>query len=158
MGTLKRFELWLSMTAFGTWMTKNASARIDPAIFRITGGRLTSLGPVVIPQLLLTTTGCKSGQKRDVQLVYTDVDGIVHIVASNFGGERHPAWSYNLTAEPKASIQLKNKKMAVTAELLSDEEKESVWEQLVSNIPNYSAYKERTDRNIKVYRLVPCKD
>jgi hypothetical protein len=58
--------------------------------------------------------------------------------------------------EPKASIQLKNKKMAVTAELLSDEEKESVWEQLVSNIPNYSAYKERTDRNIKVYRLVPC--
>jgi hypothetical protein len=48
--------------------------------------------------------------------------------------------------------------MAIAAELLSDEEKESVWEQLVSNIPNYSAYKERTDRNIKVYRLVPRKD
>ncbi len=65
---------------------------------------------------------------------------------------------YDRPQEPKASIQLKNKKMAIAAELLSDEEKESVWEQLVSNIPNYSAYKERTDRNIKVYRLVPRKD
>jgi len=156
MGTLKQFELWLSMTAFGTWATKTIASRIDPVIFRLTGGRLTSLGPVVIPQLLLTTTGRKSGQQRDAQLVYTDVDGVVHIVASNFGGERHPAWSHNLIAEPKASIQLGNQKTTVIAELLNDEEKESVWEQLVSNIPNYSAYKARTDRNIKVYRLIPC--
>jgi deazaflavin-dependent oxidoreductase (nitroreductase family) len=155
METWKRFVFWLSMTGFGTWMTKTISARIDPVIFRMSGGRFTSIGPAVIPQLILTTKGRKSGQERDAQLVYTDIDGIAHVVASNFGGERHPAWSYNLTAEPEAYIQLKDKKTAVIAELLSDEEKESVWDRLVSNIPNYSAYKERTDRNLKVYRLLP---
>ena len=155
METWKRFVFWLSMTGFGTWMTKTISARIDPAMFRMSGGRFTSIGPAVIPQLILTTKGRKSGQERDAQLVYTDIDGIAHVVASNFGGDRHPAWSYNLTAEPEAFIQLKDKKTAVIAELLSDEEKESVWNRLVSNIPNYSAYKERTDRNLKVYRLLP---
>jgi deazaflavin-dependent oxidoreductase (nitroreductase family) len=155
METWKRFVFWLSMTGFGTWMTKTISTRIDPVIFRMSGGRFTSIGPAVIPQLILTTKGRKSGQERDAQLVYTDIDGIAHVDASNFGGERHPAWSYNLTAEPEAYIQLKDKKTAVIAELLSDEEKESVWDRLVSNIPNYSAYKERTDRNLKVYRLLP---
>jgi deazaflavin-dependent oxidoreductase (nitroreductase family) len=155
METWKRFVFWLSMTGFGTLMTKTISARIDPVIFRMSGGRFTSIGPAVIPQLILTTKGRKSGQERDAQLVYTDIDGIAHVVASNFGGDRHPAWSHNLTAEPEAYIQLKDKKIAVIAELLSDEEKESVWNRLVSNIPNYSAYKERTDRNLKVYRLLP---
>lgn len=155
MGRMKQFELWLSMTAFGTWMIKHVAAPLDPFVFRVSGGRFTTLGPVVIPQLLLTTTGRKSGQPREAQLVYTEVDGAVHIVASNFGGERHPAWSYNLMAEPRAEMQLAKKKEPVQAELLSDEAKEAVWDKLVANIPNYSKYRSQTDRNIKVYRLTP---
>ena len=38
---------------------------------------------------------------------------------------------------------------------ISDEEKESVWSRLCDNIPNYSKYRERTERNIRVYRLSP---
>ncbi|NCF17714.1 MAG: nitroreductase family deazaflavin-dependent oxidoreductase [Haliea sp.] len=158
MGAVKRFEIWLSMTSFGTWVIKKFSAHVDPFVFRLTGGRFTSLGPVVIPQLLLTTTGRKSGQPREAQLVYTDVDGVIHIVASNFGGERHPAWSYNLMENPRASVQVKSEKMEVIAEQLTDAEKESVWARLVDNIPNYSAYRQRTDRNLKVYRLIACTD
>jgi deazaflavin-dependent oxidoreductase (nitroreductase family) len=155
MKPLKRFELWLAKTAFGAWMTKAFAARVDPVIFRLSGGRLTSMGPVLIPQLVLTTRGRKSGQERDAQLVYTDLAGVVYIVASNFGGERHPAWSYNLQADSQAFMQLRDEKIPVRAEQLSDEEKESVWERLCDNIPNYSAYRERTDRNIKVFRLSP---
>ena len=131
------------------------ASRVDPVIFRLSGGRLTSMGPVVIPQLVLTTRGRKSGQERDAQLAYTDLDGVVYVVASNFGGERHPAWSYNLQAEPRAFMQLRDKRTPVIAKHLSDEEKESVWGRLCDNIPNYSAYKEQTDRNINVYRLLP---
>ena len=155
MQRLKRFELWVSQTAVGGWLTKNVAAKIDPFLYRISGGRFTSLGPVVIPQLLLTTTGRKSGQPRGVQLVYTDVQGTAHIVASNFGGERHPAWSYNLMAQPRATLLLNGDESEVIAEQLTDVEKESVWDQLVSNIPNYAQYRENTNRNIKVYRLVP---
>ena len=155
MQALKRFELWLARTAFGAWLSKVLAARIDPVIFRLSGGRFTSLGPVVIPQLVLTTRGRKSGQEREAQLVYTDLDGVVHIVASNFGGERHPAWSYNLEADPQAFMQLRDERVPVRADPLSDAEKESVWQRLCDNIPNYSAYRDRTDRNIKVYRLIP---
>ena len=155
MSTIKRFELWLATTAFGVWMSKVLASRIDPWIYRRSGGRFTSLGPVVVPQLVLTTRGRKSGQERDAQLAYTDLDGVVYVVASNFGGERHPAWSYNLQADPEAVMHLGAERIPVSAEQLGDEEKESVWPRLCDNISNYAKYRERTERNIKVYRLCP---
>ena len=155
MTSMKRFQLWLSRTAFGVWMSKAFASRVDPMIFRLSGGRLTSMGPIVIPQLVLTTRGRKSGQDRDAQLAFTDLDGAAYVVASNFGGKSHPAWSYNLQADPLAFMQLREKRVPSLAQPLSDEEKEAVWGRLCENIPNYAAYKEQTDRNIKVYRLSP---
>jgi deazaflavin-dependent oxidoreductase (nitroreductase family) len=151
----KRFIFGFSATRFGAAVMKVSSVHIDPFLFKATGGRFTSIGPSVIPQLLLTTTGRKSGQQREAQLVYTDIDGVAHIVASNFGGKTHPAWSYNLDADPNATMQIKRNPIAVRAELLSDEQKDAVWERLVDNIPNYKVYKKRTERNIRVYRLKP---
>lgn len=151
----KRFVLGIAATRAGAAVMKASSVHLDPIIFKATGGRFTLIGPAVIPHLLLTTTGRKSGQKREAQLVYTDVEGVIYIVASNFGGEKHPAWSYNLDADPVATMQIKKDPVSVTAERLSEHEKEAVWDQLVDNIPNYGVYRERTDRNIKVYRLVP---
>ena len=155
MNPWKRIIFGVSSTRFGAALMKVSSVHIDPFLFKITGGRFTSIGPPVIPQLLLTTTGRKSGHKREAQLVYTDIDGVIHIVASNFGGKSHPAWSYNLDSDPNATMQIKRHPIPVRAELLNDDEKESVWERLVDNIPNYKVYRKRTDRNIKVYRLLP---
>jgi hypothetical protein len=68
MTTLKQFELWIATTPFGAWMTKAFAARVDPWLFRLSGGRFTSLGPIVVPQLILTTRGRKSGQDREAQI------------------------------------------------------------------------------------------
>ena len=51
-------------------------------------------------------------------------------------------------------MQLRGMTTEVTAAQLNDEEKEEVWDRLVGNIPNYAVYSKRTDRNIKVYRLL----
>lgn len=155
MSKLKHFELWMATTPAGIWLSKVLASRIDPWLYRKSGGRFTSLGPVVIPFLVLTTRGRKSGQQRDVQLVYTDLDGSIYIVASNFGGERHPAWSYNLEADADAEMDLDGDRIPIRAVRLDDDEKESVWARLCDNIPNYARYRETTDRNIKVYRLDP---
>jgi deazaflavin-dependent oxidoreductase (nitroreductase family) len=151
----KRLGLWFATTTVGQWLAKHLASNVDPILYRISRGRLTIAGPVVIPQLVLTTTGRKSGEWRKVQLAYTDIEGVAHIVASNFGGEQHPAWYYNLTANPQTSMQLGAAVIDITAEQLSDSEKEAVWVRLVENIPNYALYKTRTDRNLKVFRLVP---
>jgi deazaflavin-dependent oxidoreductase (nitroreductase family) len=58
------------------------------------------------PVLILTTTGAKSGERRETPLAYTrDGDDIV-IVASMGGAPRNPAWYHNLVANPRVTVEL----------------------------------------------------
>lgn len=150
-----RFINWFSTTAVGRFIAIQLAARLDPILYRLTGGKLTTVGPQVIPQIVLTTIGRKSGKARSVQLGFTEDEGTYLIVASNFGGEKHPGWSYNLDANPEAEVQVGPTQRAVTAELLSDAEKDRLWPRIAENIPQMKSYRVRTTRNIKVYRLRP---
>ena len=143
----------LSVTPFGVWLVKTFAARTDPWIYKITGGRYTSSGPLTIPQLTLSTIGRKSGKERTVQLGYTADGDDVLIVASNSGGENHPAWSHNLDANPSAKIRLGAEDKNVTATRLTDSEKAILWPKIAETIPQMKTYVTKTDRNIKVYRL-----
>jgi deazaflavin-dependent oxidoreductase (nitroreductase family) len=149
----KEFLNGFSVTPVGAWIAKTINAKIDPFFYRISGGRFTSSGPLTIPQLTLTTIGRKSGKERTVQLGYHPVGGDVLIVASNFGGKNHPAWSYNLDANPGCTIRIGAEDKQVTATRLTDEEKAAVWPKIERTIPQMKTYKTRTTRNIKVYRL-----
>lgn len=148
-----RFINWFSTTAVGRWIAIQLAARLDPVLYKLTGGKLTTVGPQVIPQLVLTSTGRKSGQKRSVQLGFTTDGPDYLIVASNFGGKNHPGWSYNLDANPNAQIQVGSDTKDVIASRISDEEKEALWTRIATTIPQMKSYRVRTDRNIKVYRL-----
>ena len=143
----------LSVTPFGVWLVKTFAARVDPWIYKLTGGRYASTGPLTIPQLTLTTVGRKSGKERTVQLGYTADGDDVLIVASNLGGENHPAWSYNLDANPSAKIRLGAEDKNVVATRLTDSEKAILWPKIAETIPQMKTYVTKTDRNIKVYRL-----
>jgi len=53
----------------GHWFARQVSTRLDPMLYRATGGRFTtSMGVVVNAPLV--TIGAKSGQPREVQLTY----------------------------------------------------------------------------------------
>ncbi len=149
----RRFINWFSTTPVGRWIAIQLAARLDPVLYKLTNGKLTTVGPQVIPQLVLTSTGRKSGQPRNVQLGFTEDGSDYLIVASNFGGKSHPGWSYNLEANPRAQIQVGADIKEVTASRLSDEEKEALWPRIAATIPQMKSYRVRTERNIKVYRL-----
>ena len=52
--------------------------------------------------MLLTTTGARSGVARTVPLAYSR-DGDAYVVTASKGGApTHPAWYYNLLADPTA--------------------------------------------------------
>jgi deazaflavin-dependent oxidoreductase (nitroreductase family) len=144
-----------STTQIGRFIGKRVAARVDPVLYKLSGGRLTSVGPQVIPQLILTTTGRRSGKERTVQLGYLADGSDYVVVASNWGGEKHPAWSYNLDANEAARVQVGANSLDVVARRLSDEDKAAIWPKLVANVPQYARYVKLTDRNIKVYRLSP---
>ena len=147
------FITWLSSTPAGRVLVRAYASRLDPILYKMSGGRLTSVGPQVIPQLVLTTTGRKSGKERAVQLGYAEDGDDVLVVASNLGGTNHPAWSYNLDANPRAKIQLGSEKRDIVATRLTDSEKAILWPKIADTLPQMKTYVKRTERNIKVYRL-----
>ena len=144
-----------SATGLGSWLVKHVAARLDPLIFRATGGRFTITGPPTLPMLTLTTIGRQSGRPRSVQLAYVAGEGGYLVVASAMGQQRHPGWRYNLEAAGQASVVLRGRTEHVTAEVLTDDEKSEWWDQIVAEIPQMHTYTERTDRNIRVFRLTP---
>jgi deazaflavin-dependent oxidoreductase (nitroreductase family) len=150
-----RWVNWFSTTSVGSWIARTFAARVDPWIYRVSGGRFTSTGALTIPQLVLTTTGRKTGKRHDVQLGYLADGRDCLVVASNFGQAHHPAWSYNLAANPLASVYVDGKDIPVTAERVPDDEKERLWPRLVAVVPQFAVYVTRTDRNIRVFRLRP---
>jgi deazaflavin-dependent oxidoreductase (nitroreductase family) len=145
-----------SVTPVGRWIAKTFASKVDPFLYKVSGGRFTSTGPLTIPQLTLTTIGRKSGKERTVQLGYSEDGDDVLIVASNFGGTNHPAWSYNLDANASAKILLGAETREVVATRLTDSEKAILWPKIADTIPQMKSYVKRTDRNIKVYRLTPA--
>ena len=81
----------------------NVFPRVDPWLFRATGGRYPWVlgGPATAP---LVTTGAKSGQRREHQLTYFHDGPDPILTASNYGGDKHPQWYYNLKANPQCEF------------------------------------------------------
>jgi len=127
---------------------------LDRLAGRLTGGRVI-LSQSLVPSLMLTTTGRKSGQPRSSPLATLPTDDGYLVVGSNFGKDNHPAWTGNLLAEPKATVVFKGETVPVIARLLDAEEKRAVWPELLRLWPNYDRYRERSGRDLRVFLLVP---
>jgi deazaflavin-dependent oxidoreductase (nitroreductase family) len=149
----ERFVVWLSTNPVATWLIKHVASPLDPLIFEATNGRLTSLGPPAMPMLTLTTTGRHSGRQQRVQLAFLERDGDQLVVASAMGQQRHPAWRYNIEANPEVQVQVRGERFAARAQALGDAEKREVWGDIKRAIPQMNVYEKRTDRNIRVFRL-----
>jgi deazaflavin-dependent oxidoreductase (nitroreductase family) len=125
---------------------------LDRIVHKLSGGRfIMSRG--LVPTVVLTTTGAKTGQPRIVPLACCPDGDVIYLVGSNFGRENHPAWSGNLIKNPDAEVSFKGEQFGVVAHLLSDEEKAEVWPKLLKIWPTYDRYVERSGRNLRVFRL-----
>ena len=112
-------------------------------------------GPGVLPVLLLTTTGRKSGARRTLPLIYKKVGEGFVIIASKGGAPSHPAWYLNLVAEPDCEIQVAYDHFRVRARIAEGEERDSLWQRLVEIYPPYTDYQAATSRKIPVVVLDP---
>ncbi len=151
--TTSPFVIWFSTTPLATWVVKHIASRLDPVIFRATRGRLTSMGVPTMPMLTLTALGRRSGRPRSVQLAYVAYDGDYLVAASAMGQAKHPAWRYNVEANPQVQIQVRGERFAAEATVLTDAEKRDVWSAIRKAIPQITVYEARTARNIRVVRL-----
>ncbi len=127
---------------------------LDRAVYKVSGGRwvLTS-SKDVLPILMLITVGAKTGEQRRAPLATIPDGDVLYLVGSNFGREKHPAWTGNLLKTPQATVTYEKETFPVTATLLGPDEKAAVWPKLLAKWPNYDGYQERSGRDIRVFRL-----
>ena len=50
-------------------------------------------------------------------------------------------------------LQARGERYPARAEILSDTEKDAVWDEIRGALPQLAVYEKRTDRNIRVFRL-----
>lgn len=156
------FPLQRPFTAFamskaGRWFGINVSARIDPLLMRLTGGRVSTLFGA--PVMLLTTTGRRSGQPRTVPVLYFTEGDDVFVIASSFGRASHPAWYHNLRASRHAKLTARARTGDyVASEVLDPDERLRLYrrgERLYRGWRQYEAMAGAAGRQIAVFRLTP---
>ena len=103
--------------------------------------------------LLLTTKGRKSGEARELPLIYGKSGDDYLIVASKGGADEPPAWYLNLEADPTAEVQVWGDRFKAKARVATAEEKPEMWKTMTAEWPAYDEYQTKTDREIPIIVL-----
>lgn len=122
---------------------------LDRFVHRLTGGRAV-VAAAAAPTLLLTI-----GDRKPVPLLYATDGSDLVVAATNWGKPHHPAWSARLLQSGSARVTLGRRRIEVEARHLGPDERAAVWPALLEVYPAFEAYRERSGRDIRVFRLVP---
>lgn len=123
--------------------------------FKDTRFAISKLGAPDVPLCYLTTTGRKSGEPRVVPLTYMDMGVEYAVVASNYGRDNHPAWSYNLEANAKAILEIDGISRDVLARPATECKMKTIWERFDDFWPGYEEYRRIAPRTFRVFLLEP---
>ncbi|WP_051138827.1 nitroreductase family deazaflavin-dependent oxidoreductase [Agromyces italicus] len=142
-----------------TRLFRRAAPRVLPTIEGIvtalSGGRM-QLSALLVPSLVLHTTGAKSGAPRETALMYTpDGEGRAIVAGTSFARDRHPAWTYNLLATPDAVITVRGRRLGVRASLIGDEGRDAAWARIEAQWPGYRGYERESGRVVRLFLLQP---
>jgi F420H(2)-dependent quinone reductase len=103
--------------------------------------------------LVLVTKGRRSGRPRSVVLPYLTFDDKTFVVGSKGGAHDDPDWVLNLRARPAATVYIRRQARPANTRLATNEERASLWPQLISFAPTYEDYQRGTRREIPLVIL-----
>jgi deazaflavin-dependent oxidoreductase (nitroreductase family) len=98
-----RASVRFARTRVGRFYGMRIAPRVDPVLYRLSDGRYPAMMGMVL-NAPLVTTGARSGQPREVHVVYFH-DGPDPVVIASYGGDpKNPQWYYNLKANPACRL------------------------------------------------------
>lgn len=131
-----------------------AMGKLNVPIYRLTRGRLMNkIGRA--PVMLLTSIGRRSGRPRTAPVLYLADGERLIVISSNGGNDRAPAWSYNLTANADAEVEIRGERRQVHARLAEGEERAELWQKMSQQYAGFEDYDQTTSREIAVFVLEP---
>jgi deazaflavin-dependent oxidoreductase (nitroreductase family) len=143
-----------AQTRFGGKLFISVFPAIDRRLLPLTRGKLsTGMGQ---PVVLLHVRGAKSGVERTVPLLATKRGETVVVVASKAGATRHPAWYFNVLANPDVELTLDGRRQPMQARIAEGDERDRLWAMVCDNYSGYATYQRRAGaRVIPVVALAP---
>ena len=106
------------------------------------------------PMIILHTVGSKSGKTFLVPLVLTIKDDEMLLFASFAGAKKHPAWVFNLRANPEITVEVGDESFAVRVVELAEAEAKGTVQRQVDVSEQFAKYVESAaPRNIPVFRI-----
>ncbi len=147
----------LASTPAASALLSGVLPALDRAMLSLSGGRRTLTEMMSgLPVVHLTTYGAVSGKLRVCPLLGIPDGERVILIASNFGGSRHPAWYRNLQANPASLISINGRTAAFQAQEAEGDERARYWAQAVRMYPGFAAYARRAaGRHIPVMVMTP---
>ena len=127
------------------WMS-----RAQTWVYKKTGGKFADKFLRGAAVGILTTIGRKTGEPREVPLLYLREGQRVVLVASSGGREKNPPWYLNLKANAKVTFQIKGETLALTARDATDAERTEYWPKLDAMYQDFASYRTYTDRVIPI--------
>lgn len=153
----QRVALRFAFTRIGSWLFSRTLHYVDLCLMGVSGGRLSV--PRVfggVPVVRLTTTGAKTGKDRTVPVLGIRDGERWILVASNWGSEEHPAWYYNLKANPEVTLTYNDQSGRFVAREATEEDRENYWRRARKLYPGFDRYQERSgERRIPTVVLTP---
>ena len=132
---------------------------LEWVVARVSGGRV-QLSGLLVPSLVLHTTGAKSGEPRDTYLMYTaDGRGRAIVAGTTFAQERHPGVDLQPARAPRRLDHgARSHACAVRASLIGDDERDEAWRRIEAQWPGYRGYERDSGRVVRLFRLQPVAD
>lgn len=129
--------------------------RLDMPVIRLSKGRF-SLSSLLTgsPFLVLTVKGAKTGIQRTLPLFCFESEGKIALIGTNFGRKNHPAWVYNLLANPEAEVLYRGQQLRLTARMSTEAEHQFFWQQALKTYHGYANYAQwASHRQIPIFIL-----
>jgi deazaflavin-dependent oxidoreductase (nitroreductase family) len=151
-----RLMLKFIATKAGVAIFRPTAHHLDRVVTKLTGGRTSAASIVTgVPAVMLTTIGAKSGEPRTVAVYgIPHPDGLA-VIASNFGGAKHPAWYHNLKANPHATVSVEGDTWDAVARVAPPGERDEIYANGVEIYPGWRKYEITAgERHIEAFVLV----
>lgn len=146
----------------GAWFFARTLHHFDRVLLKLTNNK-TTLTSILsgLPVVILTCKGAKSGQLRSLPLLCIQESsgaGKFALVASNWGQQQHPAWYYNLKANPQAKCDIKGQVGDYLAYEASGNEYDSFWQAAMDTYMGFPHYQKRVgNRHIPIMVMEPMR-
>jgi deazaflavin-dependent oxidoreductase (nitroreductase family) len=120
--------------------------------FRANGGVLGG-GFAGMPVVILTTTGAKTGAKRENPVAYRSADDTIYVFASAAGAPRDPDWFRNLVANPAVHVELGTESFDAEAIVVDRPKRDELYAAMAADFDSFREYETLTERVIPVVEL-----